>query len=241
MEDNYLSNIGDGDENEIKLLKKNKLLEAENEKLKNDLVEANKKNLIQKHQIEGQELEHENFIETIKNLQGLIEYYKENRKDNDEEEETAEKMREMELKLVKYKDKIKDLEDTVEVKNSKIEQMNLDMKELSSLNEKLISVITSKDEEIKNLRDKKGNLPENDDTPLSENVDELKKYIIELKEKTEGIRNDYETRINELNSENDDIKLKLRDAENEISELKENNEKLGKKTVDEDIDINAVP
>ena len=180
MEDNYLSNIGDGDENEIKLLKKNKLLEAENEKLKNDLVEANKKNLIQKHQIEGQELEHENFIETIKNLQGLIEYYKENRKDNDEEEETAEKMREMELKLVKYKDKIKDLEDTVEVKNSKIEQMNLDMKELSSLNEKLISVITSKDEEIKNLRDKKGNLPENDDAPLSENVYELKKYIMML-------------------------------------------------------------
>lgn len=244
MEDNYISNFSsniDGDESDMKLLKRNKELEAENEKLKNDLVEANKKNLIQKHQIEGQELEHENFIETIKNLQGLIEYYKENRKDDDEEEENAEKMRDMELKLVKCKDKIKDLEDAVEVKNSKIEQMNLDMKELSSLNEKLISVITSKDEEIRNLTDKKKNLPENDDAPLSENVDDLKKYIKDLKEKTDAIRADYETKINELTSENDEVKLKLRDAENEINELKEDNEKLGKKTVDEDIDINAMP
>ena len=41
--------------------------------------------------------------------------------------------------------------------------------------------------------------------------------------------------------ENEDVKLKLRDAENNISELKEDNEKLGKKNIDDDLDINSVP
>ena len=242
MEDNYMSTLGDN-EADLELLDKCKDLEKENETLKKEIIDQKTQLLAQKHQIEDAQIENDNFIETIKNLQGLIEYYKQNRNEGDENEnaENSEKFRNMELKLVKLKDKIKDLEDSLSVKNTKFDQISEELKQQNELNEKLVSVITNKDEEIKNLKEKKGKNIQTENLNLPENVEELKKYIIDLKEQSESLKNDYESKIKELTDENDDIKLKLRDAENNISELKEDNEKLGKKNIDDDLDINSVP
>ena len=144
MEDNYISNIseGGGDIDEEMLLRVNQL-EIDNEKLKNELKDLKKENLDFKHRIKDYEIEISNNEETIKNQNGLINYYKKYRTEHEDDIEKK--------KISEYEEKIKSLEESVAIKQKKIENLNTEIKEQSALNEKLVDVITSKEETIRKI------------------------------------------------------------------------------------------
>ena len=100
MEDSYISNIQEDDQIlDSDLLEKIHQLEAENETLKLKLSEGDKKIISQKHQIENMEIEFSNKNNEIKSLEGLIQFYQQEKGSNKEEEENN--------KYQEYEDKIK--------------------------------------------------------------------------------------------------------------------------------------
>ena len=170
MEDSYISNIGGENDLEFDYLDKINMLQIENEKYKIEVQDLKKENLEQKHRIQDLEIEADHNNETIKNQNGLIKFYKQYRM---EHEDNAQQK-----KLSQYEEKIKSLEESISIKDKKIENLNNEIKEQTTLNEKLVDVITNKEETIKKME--KGNLDNNENsniTKLEEEIDNLKSNI----------------------------------------------------------------
>ena len=218
MEDNYISNIEE--ESDLELLNKIKKLEIDNETYKQDLKGYQKKCLEQKHKIEDLTLEVESRGETIKNQNGLIKFYKKYRTEHEENE--AQK------KLVEYEAKIKSLEESNAIKDKKMEELKNELSEQSALNERLVDVITNKEETIKKMergQDSQENNENSNVAKLEEEIDNLKNKISDLENENNKITDKYEDKINALNKENNDYQDKIYDFENEIANLKEMNKK----------------
>ena len=116
MEDSYISNIHEDDQIlESDYYEKISQLEKENNSLKLQLAESDKKILTQKHNIENIEIELLNKNNEIKNLERLIQFYK---------QETGEKNI-----LQEYENRIKNLEEALLIKNQKIENINQELNE----------------------------------------------------------------------------------------------------------------
>ena len=223
MEDSYLSNIGAEDDGaDLEMLDKINQLEIDNEKFKIEINELKKENLQQKHTIEDLQIEADNYTQTIKNQNGLIKFYKQYRT---EHEDNAEQKR-----MLEYEEKIKSLEESISIKNKKMEDLNKELQEQSALNEKLVDVITNKEEAIKKL-EKGQNLEEGDKndnskiTSLEAEIDTLKGKISDLENEKEKADEKYEDKISALNKENNDYQDKIYDLENEVLNLKEENKK----------------
>ena len=156
-------------------------------------------------------------METIRNQNGLINFYKQYRKEHEDSDDKK--------KLAEYEEKIKSLEESISIKDKKMEDLKNELKEQSALNEKLVDVITNKEETIRKL-EKGVNLDEEDNNnKLEEEIDNLKDKISDLENEKEKIIDKYEDKINALNKENNDYQDKLYDSENEIFNLKEINKK----------------
>ena len=223
MEDSYLSNIGAEDDGaDLEMLDKINQLEIDNEKFKIEINDLKKENLQQKHTIEDLQIEADNYTQTIKNQNGLIKFYKQYRT---EHEDNAEQKR-----MLEYEEKIKSLEESISIKNKKMEDLNKELQEQSALNEKLVDVITNKEETIKKL-EKGLNLEEGDKNDnskiasLEAEIDNLKGKISDLENEKEKVDEKYEDKISALNKENNDYQDKIYDLENEVLNLKEENKK----------------
>ena len=221
MEKRYslISNLGEGYESEgdLENLEKLQELEIEYEQNKKELEDLKKKNLEQKHRIQDLEIECDHNMETIRNQNGLINFYKQYRKEHEDSNDKK--------KLAEYEEKIKSLEESISIKDKKMEDLKNELKEQSSLNEKLVDVITNKEETIRKL-EKGVNLDEEDNNnKIEEEIDKLKDKISDLENEKEKIIDKYEDKINALNKENNDYQDKLYDSENEIFNLKEINKK----------------
>ena len=221
MEKRYslISNLGEGYESEgdLENLEKLQELEIEYEQNKKELEDLKKKNLEQKHRIQDLEIECDHNMETIRNQNGLINFYKQYRKEHEDSNDKK--------KLAEYEEKIKSLEESISIKDKKMEDLKNELKEQSSLNEKLVDVITNKEETIRKL-EKGVNLDEDDNNnKIEEEIDKLKDKISDLENEKEKIIDKYEDKINALNKENNDYQDKLYDSENEIFNLKEINKK----------------
>ena len=221
MEKRYslISNIGEeyDSEGDLENLEKLQELEIEYEQNKKELEDLKKKNLEQKHRIQDLEIECDHNMETIRNQNGLINFYKQYRKEHEDSDDKK--------KLVEYEEKIKSLEESISIKDKKMEDLKNELKEQSALNEKLVDVITNKEETIRKL-EKGVNLDEEDNNnKLEEEIDNLKDKISDLENEKEKIIDKYEDKINALNKENNDYQDKLYDSENEIFNLKEINKK----------------
>ena len=106
MEDSYISNIHEDDQIlESDYLEKIHQLETENDSLKIKLAELDKTIITQKHQIENMEIEFSNQNNTIKSLEGLIKFYK--------QEKGADNI------FQEYEEKIKNLEEIILIKQKK--------------------------------------------------------------------------------------------------------------------------
>ena len=183
MEDSYLSNIGNEMDNiDLEILDKINQLEIDNEKLKIEIKELKKENLEQKHRIQDLVIESDHNLETIKNQNGLINFYKQYRL---EHENGAEQK-----KIAQYEEKIKSLEESLSIKNKKIDELNKEIQEQSSLNEKLVDVISNKEEAIKKLE--KGQNIDIEGNNANSNIAELEYEIENLKSKISDLENEKE-------------------------------------------------
>jgi len=224
MEDSYISNIQEDDQIlDSDLLEKIHQLETENESLKLKLSEEDKKMISQKHQIENMEIEFSNKNNTIKSLEGLIQFYQQEKGSNKDEEDNN--------KYQEYEDKIKNLEESITIKNQKIEQIKQDLNEQYSVNEKLINALTEKEEINKNKKDDDDLSDNSDDSNennkndikklglLQDKIEELEEIIIDLNKDKENITDKYEEKIQEINKENNDYQEKIFELEKEIKEI----------------------
>ena len=200
MEDSYISNIHDDEQIlESDYVEKILELERENDSLKLQLAESDKKIITQKHHIENMEIELLNKNNEIKNLERLIQFYKQEKGENDI--------------LQEFQDKIKNLEESILVKNQKIEQINKDLNEQNLINEKLINALTEK-EKMKKEEDDDSDISDDDkinDTKklemLQDKIEELEENINDLNKEKENIIEKYEEKI-EINEKKKKKKLK---------------------------------
>ena len=208
MEDSYISNIGDADQSmELELLDKVNQLEIDCEKYKQDCLDLKKENLELKHRVQDLEIDIEHSSETIKNQNGLIKFYKQYRA---EQEESGDQK-----KVGELEEKIKSLEESLLIKDKKIDDLDKELKEASALNEKLVYVITNKEETIKKLE--KGNNMDEDDTTatinkLEEEIEQLQQRISDLQNEKENTIDNYDDKIKALNKENNDYQDKIYDC-----------------------------
>lgn len=222
MDDNYISNLDENNDIELEVYEKLEILKIDYEKLKNDYSDLKKEHLQQKHFLKELQIENTQFQETINNQQGLINYYKKYRAEHEESSDAK--------KFAEYEEQIKSLKESVEIKNKKLEDLNQELQDQMILNEKLVNVITNKEEVIKKLQ--KGLNPEDGENgeksnvaKLEEEIDQLKEKISDLGSEKDKIIDKYEDKIAKLNKENNDYQDKIYDCETEILNLKETNKK----------------
>ena len=156
MEDEYISNLNT-DDNE--LLQKYQKLEEELTKTKAQLDEKNKLCLNQKHQIEDLSIETKNLEDKYNNQQNLLKFYEEKAKKEGEEEvetdpEKKDKIKKLEIEIMKLNEKIKELEETVIRKDNEIEVVKQELEEEKEISTKAAEMIAEKDEEIEELKKK---------------------------------------------------------------------------------------
>ena len=219
MEDNYISNIGsESDTSDLELYEQIDNLQKEKGKLEKEIKTLRRENLAQKHNMQDLEINMDHLKEQVKNQSNLIKFYKDN-KDNNKNKESEEK--------------IKSLEESLLIKDKKIEELTKELSEQSSLNEKLVDVITNKEEIIKKLEkgtDINNGLDNEDNLKIKiekfeEEIENLKQIISDLESEKEKIIDKYEDKIALINKENNDYQDKIYDCENEILNLKEINKK----------------
>ena len=217
MEGSYISNIDEYDD-DLAILDKVNQLEIENEKYKNEINELEKVVIDQKNIINDLQIDNDANLVTIKNQMGLIKFYKDYRKEHEDNQDQK--------KLEEYQEKIKSLEESNSIKNRRLEDLQQELDEQSSLNEKLVDVITQKEETIKKLeRGENDNTENSGMSKLEEEIENLKNKISDLESEKEKITDKYEDKINALNKENNNYQDKIYDYETEILNLKEMNKK----------------
>lgn len=222
MEDSYISNLDESNDIELEIYEQCEKLKIENEKLKMDINDLKKENLEQKHHIQDLEIDIDHYKETEKNQAGLIKFYKQYRTEHEGSSEQK--------KFAEYEEQIKSLKESIEIKNKKLEELNRELQDQTNLNEKLVNVITNKEEIIKKME--KGINPEDgmngensNIAKLEEEIDRLKEKISDLGSEKDKIIDKYEDKISKINKENNDYQDKIYDYETEILNLKETNKK----------------
>jgi len=196
MEDSYISNIDENNDPELEIYEKYEELKIDYEKLRNEMKDLQKENLQQKHYIQEMEIENEHLKETKKNQEGLIKFYKQYRSEHEESS--------LEKKFAEFEEQIKSLKESIEIKNKKLDDLNRELQDQTNLNEKLVNVITSKEEIIKKM--KNGVNPEEGDNDektniakLEEEIDQLKERISDLGSEKDKIIDKYEDKISKIN------------------------------------------
>jgi len=160
MEDEYITNMNTNDiidENET-IVKLNKA-EAELAEVKRNLDEKNKLCLDQKHQIEDFTIEVKNLNEKLKNQENLIKFYQEKseQEDNNDTEtdpEKKDKIKQLEIKLMKSNEKIKELEENKIKLTNDYDVIQQELDEEKAINQKALEYINEKDDEIEELKKK---------------------------------------------------------------------------------------
>ena len=218
MEDNYISNLDENNDVELEIYEKYESLKIDFEKLSNEMNDLKKENLEQKHHIQDLEIDNAHKTETVKNQEGLIKFYKQYRSEHEESS--------LEKKFAQLEEQIKSLKESVEIKNKKLEDLNKELQDQIILNEKLVNVITNKEEIIKKLE--KGVNPEeggdgekSNIAKLEEEIDQLKERISDLGSEKDKIIDKYEDKMSKINKENNDYQDKIYNYETEILNLKE--------------------
>ena len=148
-----------------------------------------------------------------------------------------------EKNILLLKEKIKEQEQNIAYLNSRLQNYDITMNEITKLNielNKLNEIIRKKNKTIEEFRDisdlSKLKLEE-----LIKNNKELIQKINLLREENEKLNKKYKEtndELNELKNENNELKNKLKEKENEINILKQNIEIKNKSIVDKNLYLN---
>ena len=136
------------------------------------------------------EIEFFNKNNTIKSLEILAKFYQQEKGSNNEDNNEYQE----------YENKIKNLEESLEIKNKKIEEIKQELSEQYSVNEKLINALVEKEENNKSKKDE-DNLSVNSDDNNENKKDIDIKGLGMLQYKLEEL----EENISELNKDKEDI------------------------------------
>ena len=230
MEDEYLSNINTDD---TEILEKFKQKEEELTNVKAQLDEKNKLCLSQKHKIEDLSIENKDLQEKFNNQQNLIKFYEEKAKREEEEgvetdPEKKDKIKQLEIEIMKLNEKIKDLEEQAIKKDNDLEVIKQELEEEKEISQKAAEMIAEKEEEIEELkkneevkkpalRGKSKELSEEEVQALQEvflsQQDEFEQYKLTSEKKLKIYTEENNKLMNELNS----IKDNNSNMETEIS------------------------
>ena len=243
MDDEYITNMNTTDIDDNEILKKLKKNEEELSKIKTQLDEKNKLCLNQKHKIEDLSIENKDLQEKFNNQKNLLKFYEEKaEKENNAEEETdpekKDKIKQLEIKIMKLNEKIKELEEAAIKKDNDLEVIKQELEEEKEISQKAAEMIAEKEEEIEELKkNPKGKIPttrKRKSNELStEEIATLQEVFLTQQEEYDQYKETSEKKIKAYTEENtkltnelNELKDKNSSMEIEISRLKEATERL---------------
>ena len=238
---NYMTNSSEVDLGDDELLQKNVALTKENETISQELQEKEKQMKELQRKFDDLKIEFEHQAETAKNNENLLSFYKnQSASPNptlntapDSQYESDTKVKDLELKLLMSEDKNEELEKTIKDLNEQIEKLNEQVKELNEekkdsndTHEKLLNMLTEKEVENNELKEKFKSGEHNEQNKFEDEVNELKDQLQKMEEDYELYKIESDTQINKLSQEKEELQREQHELKSQLIDIDNENQKL---------------
>ena len=238
---NYMTNSSEVDLGDDELLQKNVALTKENETISQELQEKEKQMKELQRKFDDLKIEFDHQAETAKNNENLLSFYKnQSASPNptlntapDSQYESDTKVKDLEVKLLMSEDKNEDLEKTIKDLNEQIEKLNEQVKELNEekkdsndTHEKLLNMLTEKEVENNELKEKFMSGEHNEQNKFEDEINELKDQLQNMEEEYELYKIDSETQINKLSQEKEELQREQHELKSQLIDIDNENQKL---------------
>ena len=238
---NYMTNSSEVDLGDDELLQKNVALTKENETISQELQEKEKQMKELQRKFDDLKIEFEHQAETAKNNENLLSFYKnQSASPNptlntapDSQYESDTKVKDLELKLLMSEDKNEELEKTIKDLNEQIEKLNEQVKELNEekkdsndTHEKLLNMLTEKEVENNELKEKFKSGEHNEQNKFEDEVNELKDQLQKMEEDYELYKIESDTQINKLSQEKEELQREQHELKSQLIDIDIENQKL---------------
>ena len=238
---NYMTNSSEVDLGDDELLQKNVALTKENETISQELQEKEKQMKELQRKFDDLKIEFDHQAETAKNNENLLSFYKnQSASPNltlntapDSQYESDTKVKDLEVKLLMAEDKndeleenIKDLTDQIEKLTEQVKELNEEKKDLNDTHEKLLNMLTEKEVENNELKEKLRPEEQNAKNSNEDEVNELKDQLQNIEEEYELYKIDSDTQINKLSKEKEDLQREQHELKSKLIDIENENQKL---------------
>ena len=238
---NYMTNSSEVDLGDDELLQKNVALTKENETISQELQEKEKQMKELQRKFDDLKIEFEHQAETAKNNENLLSFYKnQSASPNptlntapDSQYESDTKVKDLEVKLLMSEDKNEELEKTIKDLNEQIEKLNEQVKELNEekkdsndTHEKLLNMLTEKEVENNELKEKFKSGEHNEQNKFEDEINELKDQLQNMEEEYELYKIESDTQINKLSQEKEELQREQHELKSKLIDIDNENQKL---------------
>ena len=236
-----MTNSSEVDLGDDELLQKNVALTKENETISQELQEKEKQMKELQRKFDDLKIEFEHQAETAKNNENLLSFYKnQSASPNptlntapDSQYESDTKVKDLELKLLMSEDKNEELEKTIKDLNEQIEKLNEQVKELNEekkdsndTHEKLLNMLTEKEVENNELKEKFKSGEHNEQNKFEDEINELKDQLQNMEEEYELYKIESDTQINKLSQEKEELQREQHELKSQLIDIDNENQKL---------------
>ena len=236
---NYMTNSSEVDLGDDELLQKNVALTKENETISQELQEKEKQMKELQRKFDDLKIEFEHQAETAKNNENLLSFYKnQSASPNptlntapDSQYESDTKVKDLEMKLLMSEDKNEELEETIKDLNEQIEKLNEQVKELNEekkdsndTHEKLLNMLTEKEVENNELKEKLGE--HNEQNKFEDEINALKDQLQNMEDEYELYKIESDTQINKLSQEKEELQREQHELKSKLIDIDNENQKL---------------
>ena len=238
---NYMTNSSEVDLGDDELLQKNVALTKENETISQELQEKEKQMKELQRKFDDLKIEFEHQAETAKNNENLLSFYKnQSASPNptlntapDSQYESDTKVKDLEVKLLMSEDKneeleekIKELNEQIEKLNEQVKELNEEKKDLNDSHEKLLNMLTEKEVENSELKEKFKSGEHNEQNKFEDEINELKDQLQNMEEEYELYKIDSESQINKLSQEKEELQREQHELKSKLIDIDNENQKL---------------
>ena len=233
LSDGYNSNLtisNDGTEDDYQLSTSSNV-QKELEEIRAQLQEKSKSLLEITHKYENTQIENNSLKEENKNMQKLIQFYKDNEQLNDPENKTDEnKIKELGIKVISLEGENEKLMKINEEKEENIKELKESIEEEKYISEQLIDKLQEKESIISSLKQEIES--NNSQSKNKENTQEELQALTELYKEKEEENEELVAQINNLNQKVDELKTLSSDLQAKYSDREaEANDILSKKHI----------
>ena len=238
---NYMTNSSEVDLGDDELLQKNVALTKENETISQELQEKEKQMKELQRKFDDLKIEFEHQAETAKNNENLLSFYKnQSASPNptlntapDSQYESDTKVKDLEVKLLmseekneELEEKIKDLNEQIEKLNEQVKELNEEKKDSNDTHEKLLNMLTEKEVENNELKEKFMSGEHNEQNKFEDEINELKDQLQNMEEEYELYKIDSESQINKLSQEKEELQREQHELKSKLIDIDNENQKL---------------